>query len=240
MGLEVLWLDAEHRFFFDYFESLGVDLSKLELEDTQLAEGIFDAAEEWVRTRSGLIILDSIGGLLTRKESEKRSGEEGFPEAPKLIPGFIRRIAAELASLSNKECCLLLLNHEKIDFGTGAIKVLGGRVIEHHVTQWVRLRGLPNKLIKQGEQRIGKMIEASVCKGKNEGLKCELAMLTGQGFERNGSLMEEAKRILFVKKGQVWFWGDEKLGRGDNVLRERFKDETFVEKINEAIENKKS
>lgn len=234
MGLDTLWLDTEHRFHFEKAEALGVNLSDLELEDKQYAEDLFDLAEKWVKKHKGLVILDSIGGLLTRKDAEKKSGEEGFPEAPRLIPGFLKRISHELADGG----ALVLLNHEKVDFASGAIKVLGGRAVEHHSDKWIRLRQLTSKKIMNGDKRIGDVIEASVQKGAKKGLTCELHLLAGQGFHKDFDLAEEAvARGIITKNGNTFSFGEEKLAVGMGKLRDALKQNELAERIKAAITN---
>lgn len=220
-GLDTLWLDSEQRYPFDYSERLGINLDRLDLEDKKHAEDLFNTCEEWVEKHKGVIILDSIGGLLTRKEAEKRSGEESYPEAPKLIPGFIRRIVIALAL---NDCALVLLNHEKIDFMSGAIKVLGGRAVEFHSDKWIRLRQLTGKKVMQGEKRVGDIIEASVQKGPKRGEKCELILLAGKGFSIEADRLKEMlDNGSMVKQGRTFYVGDTKIGVGEAAAREWLK-----------------
>lgn len=207
-GFKTLWLDTEQRFPFEYAEALGVDLERLELEDMKLAEELFNFAEAWAHKNEGVIVLDSIGGLTTRKEAEKQSGEEGFPEAPKLIPAFIRRIIIELARNGSS---LILLNHEKIQFD-GTLKVLGGKSVEYHSDRWIRLRRLSNKKVMQGDQRVGDVIEAIVMKGKNKGKTCELTLMAGQGFSvEMDKLQEMLDAGSLSKEGRSFFYKGEKV-----------------------------
>ena len=131
---------------------------------------------------------------------------------------------------------MILLNHEKIEFGTGALKVLGGRAVEHHSDKWIRLRLLTNKKIMSGDKRIGDVIEASVQKGVNKGMTCELHLMAGRGFHNNFDLAEEAiARGVIKKSGNTFTLDGEKIAIGMGKLREALRDATLVETIKSRI-----
>lgn len=221
-GLNTLWLDSENRFPFEYAELLGVDLDKLELETMKYAEDLFNSCEEWTRKhKNSLIVLDSVGGLLSKKEAKQHSGEEGYPITPRLIPGYIRRMVALLAEQNS---ALILLNHEKLDFATGAIKVLGGEAPKFHTDTWVRLRQLTNKKVMQGDVRVGDVIEASIQKGVHKGAKVELVLMAGKGFSMEADKLDEMlKSGEITKKGNTFWHGDIKAGVGLAKAREYVK-----------------
>lgn len=177
LGYDTCWLDVENRFNFNYFERLGVDLKKLDYYSGLTAEEYFDLIQEWVGKHNGIIVLDSVGGLLTRGENEKENGP-AIPEVPKMIPNFLKRMTNALV---NRDAALIVLNHEKQDFD-GALKVIGGRSVEHFVTQWVRLRKMTMKPIKKGNNQIGDTIEASMKKDENQYKKVELELYPNEGF----------------------------------------------------------
>jgi recombination protein RecA len=231
-GLDTLWLDSESRFPFEHAERLGVNLDDLELSENKHAEDLFDTAEEWVQKHKGVVVLDSVGGLLSKKEAEMKSGEEGFPIAPRLIPGFLRRITNLLPI---KGSALVLLNHEKIDFATGAIKILGGKAVEFHVDQWIRLRQLTGKKIMQGEKRIGDVIEASVQKGPKKGEVAELHLLAGVGFHIEADLIQEAiEKGVIIQKGPFYSFGELRF-KGQAALREALRDEQLLQDLKQSL-----
>lgn len=186
MGYDAAWLDVENRFNFDYFAGMGIDLEKLDYENGLVAEEYFAYVHKWIEKHSGVIVLDSVAALLTRNESEKEDGPS-VPEVPKMIPNFLKKVTNELAAAKG-DCALIFLNHEKIDFD-GALKVIGGRSVEHFVTQWVRLRNMKMKPIKKGAQQIGDTIEASMKKDQNQYQNVQLELIAGHGFRRPKALL---------------------------------------------------
>lgn len=181
LGYDAAWLDVENRFNFDYFASMGVDLDKLDYVNGVVCEDYFAFVHKWIEKHSGIVVLDSVAALLTRNESEKEDGPS-VPEVPKMIPNFLKRVTNGLAA-AKAPSALIVLNHEKIDFD-GALKVIGGRSVEHFVTQWLRLRRMTMKPIKKGAQQIGDTIEASMKKDVNQFRNIQLELIAGEGFRR--------------------------------------------------------
>lgn len=197
MGYDTCWLDVEGRFAFKYFGQLGVDMNKLELQQGLCAEDYFDFSQRWAEKHTGVIVLDSVAALLTRNESEKENGPS-IPEVPKMIPNFLKRMNNTLVK---RDCAFIILNHEKVDFD-GALKVIGGRSVEHFVTQWLRLRRMTTKPIKKGANQIGDTIEASMKKDANQYQKVELELFPGQGFRGFVPLEQSPIQVIPKKRGR--------------------------------------
>lgn len=61
-------------------------------------------------------------------------------------------------------------------------------------------------------------------------------MIFGKGFNKQFDLMTAAiDKGVIVKKGQIFFFGSDKLGRGMPAVREALKDETLSAKVQEAL-----
>lgn len=231
MKLETLWVDTEFSFDEKYAASLGVDLDTLELEQHRFGEEALDALESWVDgTKHAFVVLDSIGGLLPRLEAEKSADGRTIGAQAKMIATFCRKIVPLLA-INNVG--LLVLNHEFTDLMSGRLMTSGGAKLGYHKSIWLRL-SQAGKNLKKGEEYVGEIIKAEIRKNKMADTMrktTELTMLYGQGFQRGADLMEQAKEKLLTKKGQFWYLGEEKVARGENGLRELFKDESFTAKI---------
>jgi hypothetical protein len=213
MGYKVKWFDTEKRFEYDFAEALGVDLDKLEFDYTSIAEEVFEKSIDWVQDKNHFFVLDSIGGLHTRKEAEAGM-TVGFPETPKLIPTYIRALVIPLAMNGGGA---LMLNHEKITF-EGKIKVLGGTAIPYHASSWVRFRRTPKKITEgtaEKQREVACYIEASISKGKNYHQKTMLLQKSTGGFDLEAYLLEEAIYDGIIKKeGNSYYFGEEKIAIG--------------------------
>ena len=228
-GLKVYWYDTEKRFDFDFAEALGINLSQLELETHDHAEDIFQSMVDKAEEDDVFLVLDSVGGLHTRKEAS--SLDVGYPDAPKLIPVFIRHL---VVPLSMHNSAALLLNHEKITFD-GKLKVLGGEAIPFHSTNWVRFRRTTKKIM-QGEKEIATGIEAKMWKGKFFHQTCELIQKYTGGFDMELMLADNAIEAgVIVKEKTSYYLDGEKLCTGLGNLRDMFTDKDFAAKIQERL-----
>lgn len=238
LQIPCLWVDVEFSFEEMYATSLGVDCTQLDLIQEEFAESALDQTEEWIRENSkGLVIIDAIGGLSSRAEAEKSAEGRTIGGQAKLVAVFCRKIVPQLA-INN--IGLIALNHEFTDLMTGRLMTSGGAKLGYHKSIWIRLKKGKNKLMR-GEQQVGNMVEAQIWKNKLAATmmqECTLQMEYGKGFSKQADLMEEAiDRGVLEKRGQFYYLQGERVARGDNGLREKFKDNFFAEKIKELLTN---
>lgn len=223
-GMPCLWADSEFSFTQDYAEALGVNCDELDLLQERYAEDALDAIEEWAdKHKGGLMVLDSVGGLLVRQEAEKDASGKTIGGQAKAIATFCRKLVPILAVNNNT---LIVLNHQFTDIMSGKIKTSGGAKLEYSKSVWLALR-TANKRVMQGEHQVGVIIEAEVRKHKLAPTlkqKCELTMIFGQGFSAEADLLQELLDSGEVtKKGNTYFRGETKLGIGINKAREALK-----------------
>lgn len=233
--LDTLWVDCEFSFDQTYAEGLGVDCDNLDLIQERFAETSLDETEAWLEAhKNAVVVLDSIGGLLPRAEAEKSAEGKTIGSQAKLIATFCRKIVPLLA-INNT--ALIVLNHEFTDLMSGRLMTSGGAKLGYHKSVWVRLKKA-NKRLMQGETQVGDVIIAEIRKNKLAGTlkqECELQLLYGTGFNAQADVMETAKEKLFEKRGQFYYWGQERVARGEAGLRETFKDPSFAEKVKQAL-----
>lgn len=231
-----LLADIEFSFDEKYASVLGVESTQLDLIQERYAESALDAIEEWAdKHKRGVIVLDSIGGLLPRQEAEKANGEKIIGGQAKLVATFLRKIVPILA-INNH--ALVVLNHQFTDLMTGKLKTSGGQKLEYHRSIWLMLRKA-NKRVMKGDQQVGDIIEAEIRKNKlapTMRLTTVLTLLYGQGFLKGADLMQDAlDKGVITKQGQFFFFNGEKIARGQVGLRDKFKEESFVEQIKALV-----
>lgn len=198
-GHPCLFSDTEYQFTIDYASSLGVICSDLDLTRMRIGEDTFDAIIEWVESnKGGLIVLDSIGGVLPKEEAEKTAEGRTIGLQSRLMAAFCRKI---IGLLDENNCTLVVVNHEVTNINTGTVGSSGGAKLAFHKRYSIRLRSLFGKQSSRatdGSKR-NKFIEAELRKEKNidthEGRKIELLYEDGRGFINQ----EEATK---VKRGR--------------------------------------
>lgn len=223
-GKPCLWADTEFSYAPEYSSALGVDIGLLDLIQARYAEETLDAIEEWAEQNvNGIIVLDSIGGLLPRAEAEKGADGKVIGGQAKLIATFCRKIVPILAI---KNHAIIVLNHQFTDLMSGKLKTSGGAKLEYAKSIWLMLRKA-NKRVMQGENQVGDIIEAEIRKNKLAPTlkqKTELTLLYGSGFSAEADLLADLLASGEVtKKGNSYFRGEIRLGVGLAKAREALK-----------------
>ena len=231
-GLKTLWCDQEWVWEDAYPKSLGVDLNKLFLLQERIAEATIDQVEEFAEeNKNSLIVIDSVGGLLSRQEAEKTSEGKTIGGQAGMMARFCRKIVPALA-INNH--ALLVINHEFVDIMSGRIMTSGGAKLSYHKSIALRLKN-GNKKVMQGENQVGELVLAEIKKNKlapTMKQECDLTMIYGCGFSREADAMQDAlDKGIITKQGQFYYMNGEKVARGLNALREKFKDEAFVSSL---------
>lgn len=90
------WVDMEQRFDPAWATKLGVDTSRLYLAEPNNAEDVADLMKAMLT--SGLmnkVVLDSIGGMVSRGEMEKDAEEVTVGQVPKIVTRMVKIAAVE-------------------------------------------------------------------------------------------------------------------------------------------------
>jgi len=237
-GLNCLFADVEWSYDVRYAESLGVDNSTLGLIRERFAEETLDAIEEAIESgKWDLIVLDSIGGILPRAEAEKGAGEKTIGGQAGLIARFCRKV---VPLLRMKNVALVVINHSFVDIMSGKIMTSGGKKLSYHKSLSIRFKQKFGVTIKQGDRKVGKVVVGEVKKNKlaaTEGLELEGQLIFGVGFSASADVLNDAidKKII-TKKGNTFYFGDEKLGIGLNKVRTLLQeDEELLTRIKHAM-----
>lgn len=216
-GYETIWVDAEWGWDNAYAEQLGVDTNKLGLLQTRTAEDSLDELLGYVeKGKNTLIVIDAVGALHPREESEKNSGERTIGAQSALIARFCRKIVPMLALNNN---ALVVLNHEYTPLisngGRPQVMTSGGKKLEYHKSIWLRMSKTGVHL-KVGEEFVGFKVEVEVRKNKLAGTakqSCELELFYGKGFSTTSDLQATAiAKGIITREGNTFFVKGEKIG----------------------------
>lgn len=240
-GLRCLWADVEWSYTPNYAAVLGVDNSKLGLIRERFAEDMLDALEEAADSGEwDLIILDSVGGILPRAEAEKNADGRTIGGQAGLIAKFCRKM---VPAIKIHNVALVAINHSYIEvmgFSAGKILTSGGKKLRYHKSISIRLKPKVGVSVKVGDRKVGKVLVGEVRKNKlapTEGLELDGTLVFGTGFSAAADVLNDAlEKEVLTKKGNTYFFGEEKLGIGlgrvrkiieeDEALRERIKHAT--------------
>lgn len=237
-GLKCLLADVEYSYTLPYGEALGIDNEKLSLLRTQYAEDMLDKIIEAIESGEyDLVVLDSIGGLHTQAEAEKTMGEKTIGGQAGIVARFCRKV---VPLLSLRNCALVVINHSFVDIMTGRLMTSGGRKMAYHKKLSIRFKST-GKYKKVGETIISKFITGQVKKNAlapTEGREDTGELVFGHGFSPEARLLQMAIDAgVIEKKGNSYFFEDEKIGVGLTKTRESIEtDETLSLRIKSLLE----
>lgn len=214
-GLNCLLVDVEHSFTEKYAQDLGIDTSKLKVLRAKYAEDYLNETLEAVESEKyHVIVLDSIGSLSSRVEAEKQVGEKSIGQQASLMSVFVRKLAPQV---SYQKLMFIGINHLRDQIGVMSNKkiAMGGKSWSEKKKLSLRFRET-GKVLKQGEETIGKVINVKVEKnavGATEKREVEVQLIFGQGFSASANLLQVAlDKGIFRKEGNTFFFNETKIG----------------------------
>lgn len=236
LGLSPLLYDVEYAYDSDYSRSIGILSEKLSVLREPYAEDGLDHLLDAIQTgKYELIVIDSIGALLSRVDAEKATGEKTIGVQASITAKFIRRAVPLLAV---KNIAMVCITHEFTDIMTGKIMASGGAKLLYHASQHLRLKQKFGVVLKQGDQKIGKVIVAEMKKNKlssSESKEADAHFIYADGFSKTADLLDSAlEKGIITKVGNTYHAFGEKLGMISKV-RLLMKDESFAEKLQNAL-----
>jgi recombination protein RecA len=136
------WIDMEQRYDATWAAKLGVDPSRLYLAEPNSAEDVADIAKAMIT--SGLmnkIVLDSVGGMVSRDEMEKNAEDATVGQVPKIVTRMVKIAAVEAR---RHEVDTWIINQVRAKIGSmvrGADTTRGGGfALGHGTTHRMKVR----------------------------------------------------------------------------------------------------
>ena len=237
------FIDAEHALDPVYAARLGVDIDEVLISQPDTGEQALDICDMLVRSGAiDVVVIDSVAALVPRAEIEGEIGDTTVGLQARLMSQALRKLAGSL-SKSNTTCIFINQLREKIGVMFGSPETTtGGRALKFFSSVRIDIRRI-DSLKKEGDV-IGNRVRAKVVKNKVAPpfRQAEFDLIFGEGFSREGCIIDMAVECGVTKKSGAWYtYGEERLGQGreavKQVLREnpdlRLEIET---KVREAFE----
>lgn len=237
------FIDAEHALDPVYAARLGVDIDEVLISQPDTGEQALEICDMLVRSGAiDVVVIDSVAALVPRAEIEGEIGDTTVGLQARLMSQALRKLAGSL-SKSNTTCIFINQLREKIGVMFGSPETTtGGRALKFFSSVRIDIRRI-DSLKKEGDV-IGNRVRAKVVKNKVAPpfRQAEFDLIFGEGFSREGCIIDMAVECGVAKKSGAWYtYGEERLGQGreavKQVLREnpdlRLEIET---KVREAFE----
>ena len=232
------FVDAEHAMDPVYAAAIGVDIDELLISQPDTGEQALEIADMLVRSGAiDVVVIDSVAALTPRAEIEGEMGDSHVGLQARLMSQALRKLTA---NLNKSQTIAVFINQlrEKIGVMFGSPETTpGGRALKFYSSVRLDIRRIES--IKDGVEVVGNRTRVKVVKNKVAPpfKQAEFDIMYGKGISREGSLLDIAVDMGFVKKSGAWYTYDgEQLGQGRENAKQFLTDnpEVMVE-ISERI-----
>jgi recombination protein RecA len=214
------YIDAEHAMDPVYARAIGVNVDDLLISQPDTGEQALEIADMLIRSGAlDVLVIDSVAALTPRAEIEGEMGDTHVGLQARLMSQALRKLTG---TLSKSSTIAIFINQlrEKIGVMYGSPEVTpGGRALKFYSSIRLDIRRI--EAIKDGADVVGNRTRVKVVKNKCSApfKQAEFDIMYGKGISREGSLLDVAVELGFVKKSGAWFtYEGEQLGQGrENV-----------------------
>jgi recombination protein RecA len=214
------YIDAEHAMDPVYAAAIGVNVDDLLISQPDTGEQALEIADMLIRSGAlEILVVDSVAALTPRAEIEGEMGDSHPGLQARLMSQALRKLTG---ALSKSSTIAIFINQlrEKIGVMYGSPEVTsGGRALKFYSSIRLDIRRIEQ--IKDGAEVVGNRTRVKVVKNKCSApfKQAEFDIMYGKGISREGSLLDVAVELGFIKKSGAWFtYEGEQLGQGrENV-----------------------
>lgn len=215
-GKLAVYINAEPPFNTSYAIAEGLDMSKLLILDPKdfgeqvvdaIYELLYDSKEKKAREDIGVIVIDSINGLIPKASidriEEKGSEAASIAERARLITQFLERIQGR--GMLRGGCCMLLIAQQRVDIGGyGAPTIISGGKASKYMPKTITQLGMKPITRKEGDTNlvVGHLVRYDITKNGISGIpdKGEYNVIYGVGVDDTIVLWDKGITEGFIIK----------------------------------------
>jgi recombination protein RecA len=232
------YIDAEHAMDPVYAKAIGVNVDDLLISQPDTGEQALEISDMLIRSGAlDVLVIDSVAALTPRAELDGEMGDTHVGLQARLMSQALRKLTG---TLSKSRTIAIFINQlrEKVGVIYGSPEVTpGGRALKFYSSIRIDIRRVEQ--IKDGADIIGNRTRAKVVKNKCGApfKQAEFDIMYGRGISREGSLLDVAVDLGFVKKSGAWFtYEGEQLGQGrENVKQFLIENPQLMAEIDQRV-----
>lgn len=220
------FIDAEHALDPEYAKRIGVDTKNLLISQPDSGEEALQIVETLVNSgKLDIIVVDSVAALTPKNEIAGEMGEMPVGLQARLMSHALRKLSGIIAKTKT---IVIFLNQTRMKIGImfgSPETTTGGMALKFYASVRINLKKIAQ--IKHGDNIIGSRVKANIVKNKVAPpfRTAEFDIYFNEGISRAGDIMNVAlKNDIIVKKGNTFFYGEEKLAAGSEGTRQILKE----------------
>lgn len=229
-GGTAAFVDAEHALNPELAERIGVDLENLLISQPDNGEEALEITDTLVRSGAfDVIVVDSVAALVPRAELEGEMGDTHVGLQARLMSQALRKLTG---SISRSNTCVIFVNQIRMKIGVmfgNPETTSGGNALKFYSSVRMEIRRIG--AIKDGQNVTGNRVKVRVVKNKVAApfKEAEMDLMFGEGFSREGGILDLAEIQGTVQKSGTWFsHGETRLGQGRENVKRYFKENPKV------------
>lgn len=215
-GRSIIYVDAERTLDPEWATKLGVDVNNLIVyspPDGTYCEKMFDDILYAIdKFKPGLVVLDSIGTLVSKSEMEKDVEESTYGGVATALTKFVKKLNSKVSEYNT---LFIGINQTREDLsGYHLLKSPGGKAWKFHCSMRIEFRR--GKFVDEGNKEIssnaenpfGHIIEARIVKNKicpSDRRIAHSILRYAEGIDYIHDLIEVAIKKDVIQKGGAFY-----------------------------------
>jgi recombination protein RecA len=225
-GKTCAFIDAEHALDPVYAKKLGVGIDALLVSQPDTGEQALEICDALARSGAiDVMVIDSVAALTPKAEIEGEMGDSHMGLQARMLSQAMRKLTG---NLKQSNCMCIFINQIRMKIGVmfgNPETTTGGNALKFYAS--VRLDIRRTGAIKEGDEVVGNETRIKVVKNKIAApfKEANTQIMYGQGFNREGELIDLGVKHKLVEKAGAWYsYNGDKIGQGKanacNYLRE--------------------
>ncbi|EIY4752006.1 recombinase RecA [Vibrio cholerae] len=215
-GKTCAFIDAEHALDPVYAKKLGVNIDELLVSQPDTGEQALEICDALARSGAvDVIVVDSVAALTPKAEIEGEMGDSHMGLQARMLSQAMRKLTG---NLKQSNCMCIFINQIRMKIGVmfgNPETTTGGNALKFYAS--VRLDIRRTGAIKEGEEVVGNETRIKVVKNKIAApfKEANTQIMYGQGFNREGELIDLGVKYKMVEKSGAWYsYNGDKIGQG--------------------------